>query len=654
MSKLGELEATIACTWAPPPKWKVSQWADNRRKLSGEAAAEKGQWRTSRAEYQRDPMDSINDPSVKRTVLMTSAQVGKTEILLNAIGFFIDFDASPIMLVQPTQQMCEAFSKDRVAPMIRDTPSIRKKVADPRSRDSGNTTLHKRFAGGHLTIAGAESPVSLAMRPIRVALLDEVDRYKMTSEGDPVSLAVKRTNNFWNRHVMLASSPTVKGFSRIEKEWEKSDKRFFYVPCPHCGTPHVLRWGNVVWGEQTPAGGDPAKAVLQCPHCQGYITNAQKNLAVAACRPLPDGSKPIGNDGKPLGFRATAPFDGIAGFHVWEAYSPWRTLAEIVSDFLAAKNDPSLLQVWVNTCLGEPWEDAGESVHEHELIERCEPYAAEVPARALVLTAGVDTQPDRLEVEVVGWAGGEESWSIDHHVIRGDPDLPEGTLGSPWTDLTDYLRKRWKHESGIEVSIEATCVDTGGSNTSSVYEYVKRHRGDRVFGIKGKGGDGIPIVGNPMRKRSGKKTKRPIDLYTVGVDQAKMLIMRRLKITSPGPGYCHFPANRDPEFFRQLTAEKLITKFVKGYPKRTWEKPSNARNEALDCRVYAFAALVLRAPQFDKLALRRLQTMPAPKPAEVETPPPTELPAEDTPRPDAENAAKRKRTTRRASFVHSW
>lgn len=639
MSPVADLTASIAKTWAPPPKWTISQWADNRRKLSGEAAAEKGQWRTSRAEYQREPMDALNDPNVRQVVMMTSAQVGKTEIVLNAIGYYVDFDASPIMVVQPNQHMGEAFSKDRVAPMIRDTPSLRVKVADPRSRDSGNTTLHKRFPGGHLTIAGAESPASLASRPIRIVLLDEVDRYPASagSEGDPVGLAIKRTNNFWNRKIMLVSTPTVKGFSRIEREWERSDKRRFHVPCPHCGAMHVLRWGNVVWSEKTPAGGDPSKAVLQCPECGKFITNAQKNVAVSKGRWI-----------------ATAPFSGIAGFHLWEAYSPWRRLGEIAQDFLAAKADPATLQVWVNTSLGETWEDGGESVGEHELLERCEPYpeGVDVPGRGLVLTAGIDTQPDRLEVEVVAWAGGEESWSVDYHVIHGDPDIPEGTQGSPWTDLTDYLRKTWRHEAGASMVVEAACIDTGGSNTSSVYEYVKRHRGDRVFGVKGQGGEGIPIVGNPARKRSGKKTKRPIDLYMVGVDQAKSLIMRRLKIDSPGPGYCHFPAGRSIEYFRQLTAEKLITRYVKGFPRREWKKQDKARNEALDCRVYALAALILRAPQFDKIAYR-LKT----RAAELrEKPTEQEMPAQDPTPVEADTASKTKRrpTRRRGGFVNAW
>lgn len=648
MSALVDLVESLARTWAPPPRWSVSQWADARRRLSGEAAAEKGQWRTSRAEYQREILDSISDPTIDQTVVMSSAQVGKTELLLNTVGYFIDFDPSPIMLVQPTDQMAETFSKDRLAPMLRDTPSIRNRVADARSRDSGNTTLHKRFPGGHITMVGANAPAGLASRPIRILLMDEVDRFPASagSEGDPVRLAMKRTNNFWNRRIVTVSTPTVRGFSRIEKEFDRSDKRHFFVPCPHCGEFHVLKWGNVVWGEDTPAAGDPARAVLKCPHCEGFITNAQKNVAVGRGR-----------------WEATAPFTGVAGFHLWEIYSPWRSISEIVADFLASKDDPALLQVWVNTCLGETWEEGGDSVSDHELMERCEPFpqGVDVPERGLVLTAGVDTQPDRLEVETVAWAGGEESWSVDYCVIYGDPDIPEGAEGSPWNDLTDYLRKGWTHEMGGAVSIEATCVDSGGHNTQAVYQYAKRHRGDRVFAVKGKGGPGVPIVGNPARRRSGRKTSRPVDVYIVGVDQAKSVIMKRLKISSPGPGYCHFPLGRSAEYFKQLTAEKMLTKFVKGFPKREWVKQSGQRNEALDCRVYAFAALTLRAPQFDKIAFRvkqraTLAKAPTPEP-EKEIDEPEDKPAQDEEAPVGDSSRKTRTATRRRrgpSYIRAW
>ena len=623
----------------------MSQWADATRRLSSESSAEPGQWDTSRAEYQRGILDAFADPFTGTVVVMSSAQVGKTEVLNNVAGYFIDYDPGPMLMLQPTLEMGQTWSKDRLSPMLRDTPVIGAKVSDVKSRESGNTILHKQFPGGHLTVAGANSPASLASRPIRVLLCDEVDRYPPSAgtEGDPLSLATRRTSTFWNRKIGIVSTPTVKGFSRIEAAFLETDQRHYHVPCSACGAMQVLRWGNVVWGEKTPAAGDPTKAVLQCPHCSAFMTNAQKNAAVRRGE-----------------WVASAPFKGKAGFHLSELYSPWRTLGDVAVDFLAAKSSPERLQVWVNTSLGETWEDAGEVVHDHELQERAENYAAEVPARALYLTAGVDTQRDRLEVEVVAWGSGEESWSIDHHVVYGDPDIAEGTTGSPWHELTDYLRKKWRHESGAEVTVSHTFIDSGGSNTTAVYAYTKRHKGDRVYPIKGKGGEGLPIVGARHRTRTG-KSNVPVDLFIVGTDNAKNIIMRRLRITDPGPGFCHFPAARDPEWFRQLTAEKCVTKFVKGFPRREWVKDSGRRNEALDCRVYAFAAFVMARPQLDKIAFR-LKQKAAEAPARVEAKPAEPAPpeqeqeatAQDAEPPPPQIRRKAPRAQKRGGFVNSW
>ncbi len=622
----------------------MSQWADANRILSSEASAEAGRWDTRRAAYQRGIMDAVVSPGVSEVVVMSSAQVGKTEIQNNVLGYFIDQDPAPVLVLHPTIEMAEAYSKDRLAPMVRDTRCLTGKVADPKARDSGNTVRHKTFPGGHITMAGANSPASLASRPIRIVLADEIDRYPASAgtEGDPLSLAIKRTTTFWNRKVVITSTPTIKGFSRVEMAFNESDQRYYHVPCPHCGDQHVLRWGNVVWPKD-----EPTKAHFICPSCQKPYTDAQKNHAVRVAEETGGG------------WRATQPFKGRAGFHLSELYSPWRRLHETVADFLASKPFPERLQVWINTALGETWDAGGEVLNENELMERLENYAAPVPSRALYLTAGVDTQPDRLEAEVVGWGAGEENWSIDYQVFHGDPDIPEGNPGSPWTMLTDYLRKSWRHESGVDLPVSMTCIDTGGSNTQAVYGYVKRHKGQRIFGIKGVSGENVPIVGAPNRKRSG-KVQRKIDLYPVGVDQAKSVVIKRLKINEPGPGYSHFPAGRDIDYFRQLTAEKMVTKHVKGFPKREWHKIEGRRNEALDCRVYAFAAFVMSPPQMDKLAFRikqereRLATVPeATKPTVIST---SEGTAQDPPAPVGENGPTnpKPRRVRRGSYINQW
>lgn len=640
---LAQLFTDISRLWEPPPDWTVSEWADRVRRLSPEAAAEPGQWRTSRAEYQRGIMDAASDPKTEEVVIMSSAQVGKTEMVNNIVGYNIDFDPCPMMVLQPSLDMAEMWSKDRLDPMLRDTPQIGSKV-NQKSRNKKNKILHKAFPGGHVTIVGANAPSGLRSRPIRLVLFDEVDAYPASAgnDGDPVNLAKKRTATFWNRKFVLVSTPTVKGHSRIEDAFELTDKRYYHIPCPHCGTFHKLQWANVRWSDD-----DPESAVFACPHCDGYYNTAQKNAAV--------------RKGKWI---ATAPFKGRAGFHLSELYSPWRRLPETVRDFLEAKGSPEKMQVWVNTCLGESWEEGGKVLDENEMMNRRENYEAEVPARALFLTAGIDVQQDRFEVEVVGWGAGEESWSIDYHIIHGDPDIPEGSAGSPWDGLTDYLRKEWEHESGINLAISHAFIDSGGSNTQAVYNYIKRHRGGRIFAIKGRGGDGIPIVSAPTRKRSGKQ-KRPVDLYTLGVDNAKNVVTKRLEIESPGPGYCHFPAGRDVSWFRGITAETMVTKYVKGRPKREWKVIEGRRNEPLDCRVYAFAALYHASPQFDKLALRikrRTQTVTIEKPGQKPMAPPpaepetlTEPTSQDLETPAPDNRPRKPKPARpRSNFINRW
>lgn len=622
----------------------MSQWADRYRQLSSEASAEAGRWDTSRAEYQRGIMDAISDPLIPETVVMSSAQVGKTEMINNAIGFFIDQEPAPIIVLQPTVEMAEAWSKDRLAPMLRDTKVLAGKVTDAKTRESGNTVRHKTFAGGHVTMAGANSPTSLASRPVRIVLADEIDRYPASAgtEGDPLSLGIKRTTTFWNRKVVITSTPTVKGFSRVEMAFNETDQRYYHVPCPKCGHLHVLRWGNVIWPKD-----EPDKAHFLCPSCQAPYSDVQKDAAVRI-------APKVGG-----GWVASKPFKGKAGFHLNELYSPWRRLRETVREFLESKPYPERLQVWVNTALGETWDSGGEVLNENELLERIERYAAPVPSRALYLTAGVDTQRDRLEVEVVGWGVGEETWSIDYQVFHGDPDIPEGQPGSPWAMLTDYLRKPWKHESGAELTVSVSCIDTGGSNTQAVYNYVKAHKGQRIFGIKGQSGENLPIVGSPNRKRSG-KAQRKIDLYPVGVDQAKSIVLKRLKITEQGPGYCHFPEGRDIDYFRQLTAEKLVTKYVRGFPKREFHKLDGRRNEALDCRVYAFAAWFISMPQLDKVAYRMRQERARAEPVKQEQKPTvintSEANAQDQDAPIVENAQPNTspRRTRRGSFINKW
>ena len=527
-------------------------------------------------------MDAFSDPLCHTVVVMSSAQVGKTEVLNNLTGYHIDQDPSPMLVVQPTLQMAEAWSKDRLAPMLRDTPTLRGKVKDPRARDSGNTLLHKTFPGGHITMAGANSPASLASRPVRVVLQDEVDRYPPSAgtEGDPVNLAKKRAANFWNRKVGLFSTPTIKGASRIELAYFGSDQRKYWVACPHCGHEQTLAWSQVKW-TQVEGRHDPSSARYACSGCAVLWTDAERYIALRSGE-----------------WRAEAEFRGIAGFWLNAMYSPWVTLEGLVTDFLEAKRamdqgDSRLMVVFVNTALGETWEEGGERPDWTYLAGRREKYEAEVPDGALVLVAGVDIQDNRWELEVEGFGSGEESWGIDYRVGFGDPARAEF-----WRDLDLALQATYRDNAGAVHRISATCIDSGGHHTQGVYEFCKAREHRRIYAVKGDDGAGRAMVSAPKRQKTAQQASA-VDLFIVGVDGIKGLIYGRLRVTEPGPGYCHFPAQYPDDWFEQLTAEKLVTRYQRGVPYKTWVLPSGKRNEALDCRVYAYAAIRILSPRWE-------------------------------------------------------
>lgn len=560
----------IARVVAPPPELTVSQWADLYRRLSSESSAEPGQWRTDRAPYQREIMDAINDPAVETVVVMTSAQVGKTEILLNIIGYHIDYDPAPIMVMQPTLQMAQAFSKDRLAPMLRDSPALHGKVADVRSRDSGNTVLHKTFPGGHITMVGANSPAGLASRPIRILLADEVDRFPASAgtEGDPLTLAEKRTTTFWNRKKVYVSTPTIKGVSRIEAAFLSSSQEEWCLPCPTCGTHQPLTWAQIRFEDAT----------MECIKCGARHGEFEWKAG---------NGKWVAKENNPR----------VRGFHLNELASPWKRWTKIIEEFLEAKRGgPEMLKAWVNTTLGETWEEQGDGVESDDLMKRRETYDCEVPDGVLVLTAGVDVQDDRLEIEVVGWGVGKESWGIQYQRIYGDPGQP-----AVWQQLDEFLSRTWKYADGTAIGIACTCIDSGGHFTQQVYDFCKPREHRRIFAIKGKGGEGVPLVGRATRTN-----RKRVALFPIGVDTGKELILSRLKVEFEGPGYCHFPREQekgyDETYFQGLTSEQRVLRMHKGRQRHEWVKRPGTRNEPLDCRNYATAALEILNPNLEALA----------------------------------------------------
>lgn len=556
----------MAVVAAPPPQITTSQWADERLYLSPEDSAEQGKYTSARAPYQRGIMDAFNEEGAEEITVMSSAQVGKTLIFKAVIGFHIDVDPAPMLVIQPTVEMAETFSKDRLAPMIRDTPVLRGKVNDAKSRDSGNTIQKKNFPGGHVTMIGANAPAALASRPIRIVLCDEVDRYPASAgtEGDPVNLARKRTITFRRRkRVALFSTPTIKGKSRIERAWKRSDQRRYNVPCPHCGHFHVLRWENVSIIDD-----DPTTARMSCPACGGLIEDAHNPGMLAAGTWIKEN-----------------PASKLPGFHINELYSPWRTFAEVAADYYAAKGNPEEEKTWWNTSMGEPYEDDGERADADELAKRRENYDADtLPAGVLTVTGGVDTQKDRLEVEFTGWGVGEESWGIEPIVLNGNPAEPE-----IWKRLDDLLATtRFTTEDGRVLRVAACCIDSGGHHVQQVYEYATPRAARNIWAVKGQFG-ARPVW--PKRQTKSKKY-RGHTVRMIGVDTAKDTIYSRWQVAEGKPGYCHFSMAYDETWFAQATVEKRVTKTDRrGNEVRTWEKPSGARNEALDCRVYAYAAL---------------------------------------------------------------
>lgn len=623
---------------APPPKLTVSEWSDKYRVLSGEASAEPGTWDTDRAPYQRGVMDTLNDPLVETTVFMAASQVGKTEMVNNLVGFTIHQDPAPMLVIQPTVEMAQVWSKDRLGPMLRDTPCLQDKVAPPRSRDSDNTILHKQFPGGHISMVGANSPAGLASRPIKRVLADEIDRYEASAggEGDPVDLAVARTTTFHDRKIFLISSPTEEGVSRIWAAYLESDQRDFYVPCAGCGKSQTLIWAQVKIPKNEKGEYQPQDSFYECPHCKAALHDADLRSMV-----------------KRGAWVAAKPFRGVAGFRINQLYSPWVTLAEIATKFRKAKESGNRerLKTFFNTVMGEVWRDLGEGVAKETLLGRGENYTPmSLPKGVLVITAAADVQDTRIELEVKGWGPGFEGWGIEKIVLPGDP-----TKEQVWDDLDKAIRKTYQSERGHEMRISTTAVDSGYL-TQTVYRWCKRRAERRVWAIKGVGGHGRPLIMRPGRDKATRAVFLPL-----GVDLAKTEIYAQLKMDSPGPAYQHFPKGHgyDKDHFDQLTAEERHIKYNAGIATWVWKKKKSVnRNEALDLAVYNYCALCNLRPSWSALKkaadAKEAQAVAPEKAAEqVESSEEAELDSEPepspTPPPQVVAAKKRQPDPRRPS-----
>ena len=572
---------------APPPKLTVSQWADRYRKLSSENAAEPGKWRTDRAPYQREIMDCVTNPEIEEVVVMSSSQVGKSEIVNNIIGYYIDIDPGPLLMVQPTIEVAQDYSKRRITSMIADTEVLAAKVADSKTRDLNNTILMKVFPGGFLAMGGANSPAGLASRPIRVLLFDEVDRYPDSAggEGDPTSLAEKRAITFWNRKKIYVSTPTTKGASKIEAKYELGTQEKWCVQCPRCGEYHFITMRDIQFKYEKHEQNRKTIYIVhdvkwRCPFCLSEYD--EYTIKKQPAEWFADNPSALDN--------------GIRSFRMNSFVSPWYSWKRIVQEFLESKGDPERFKVFVNTVLGETWEERGEIEDETVLLDRREKYEGELPEGVLLLTMAADTQDDRLEYEIVGWGHGEESWGIEKGVIWGKPDDK-----ATWAELDEKLARTWRFAGDTGLVIACAFIDSGGHFTDEVYRYCGERLQKRVFPIKGQGGDGIPLVHKISRNN-----KYKLPLIMLGVDSGKTTTMQRLKMKQPGPKYCHFPVQDergyDQVYFKGLISEKQVVRKEKGQVVTVWVNiAKDKRNEPLDLRVYALAALRLLKPDFDSL-----------------------------------------------------
>jgi phage terminase large subunit GpA-like protein len=611
----------------PDPDYTVSSWADEHRMLSQKASAEPGRWRTDRTPYLRSIMDDLSPMSpVKTVVFMAGAQVGKTECGSNWVGFVMHHAPGPMMMVQPTVDTAKRVSKQRLAPMIEETPVLRKIVTENKSRDASNTQMVKEFEGGVLILTGANSAVGLRSMPIRYLFLDELDGYPadVDGEGDPVTLAERRTTTFARRKIYKCSTPTEAATSRINRDFLASDQRKYFVACPHCDEMQWLQWG----GQDKPFGikwkqGEPEKAYYVCEHNGCIIQESSKAEMLLES----------GYGGK-AEWRPTAPSTDatIHGYHLSSLYSPlgWKSWGEIASEFLRAKSDPMLLKTWVNTVLGDVWEDEYASkVGADGLMARMEPWQLmNCPMGVLTLTAGIDVQDNRLEIKVVGWGDGEEAWIVNWVAIHGDPQRPE-----IWAQLDDLLAIEYAHASGAKMKVRAAAIDTGGSHTQAVYDYSRRRKGF-IVPVKGMSEPNKPILGKPTKQdvsHKGVVLKSGVELYPVGPDTAKSLIYSRLKMATVGAGYIHFPSGLAEDYFKQLTAETQVVEYLRGFAKRKWVKSSGQRNEALDCMVYAVAALEYIKTRYNRFTLWKQLAALLPQPEKPAEPIVEEVVVESTP-----------------------
>ena len=565
----------ILATFKPKPRLSISQWSDQFRYIARGTGPEPGRWKTARAPYTREIMDVFNSPE-NMVVVMASSQVGKTEIALNIMGYYMVEDPSPIMYLMPTDGMANDFSKTRVETTIQATPVLRNLFSN--SKDSDNTIELKKFTSGYLAIYGAQSPTKLSSKAIRILIADEIDRFLdvLKKEGAPFKLALQRTTNFWNRKVLAISTPTIKEKSQIVELFEKSDKRYYHVPCPDCSHEFVLNWEQVKWELDDKGELIIDSVFLECPACYFHIMDKHKSELLA--------------NGKWI---ATAKHKTMPGFHISSLYSPWVKFHELAKEYLEIGDSEGneKMQEFLNLKLGEPIEAIVEDLdiallESHKLV-----YNAELPDGVLYLTCGVDVQDNRLEYQIIGWGENNQCWVITNQMILGNLEQDE-----VWDSLDGIICRGYSLPDGRKLPIGASCVDSGYL-ADRVYKFTTPREHLRVAAVKGFGGEGIPIINNPSSKN-----RTHTKVMKFGVDAAKAVIYSRLRNHTKGKNYIHFPLDIThgcgDEYYKQLNSERRVLDLKHGVKRFIWKKIRD-RNEALDTFVYALAAYEMAAPNLE-------------------------------------------------------
>lgn len=548
----------------PPPQLNPSDWAEQAIRIPvGNAIP--GMINFDNAPYQREPLDMLANPECHRVSLMWGAQVGKTQLVNCALAYYIAHEPVSQMMMQPSQGDLNTWLETKFNPMVDSNEELKLRIAKPRGRDGVNNQQMKSYYGGFLMFSWAGSPRTMRGRSAPKIYCDEVDGYEYTAEGHPVNLLWQRAATFGDqRTLFVTSTPTVKGQSFIESSYDDGDKRKYHLPCVHCGELQTLKWANVHWEKDEDGNHLPETATYVCEHCGALITDADKLKMLKM--------------GQWIGEKK---FTGHASYHLNELYSSFRKWKDIVQSFLEKKANNDM-QSFVNVSLAETWEEEGDKADPTALASMVENYTRDDEITDIKLvTAGTDVQQDRLETTYVGWSAMMIPYVLHHSVLWGDT-----TETSVWDKLDSELKERY---CGYKVA--AALVDSG-FNTTHVYKFTKNKQGRKVFSAKGISGL-REIVSNPVQTGAIRAMR-----VNVGVDSIKRLLLGMLKDAGDK---IHFSHELSDEYFKQLTAEKLIIRKVKGFQVAEWHK-IRERNEATDCFVYAYAAMAMLNPNWRRLA----------------------------------------------------